>query len=109
MKENIVGIDGKRNKADIQRERVSNDVWLLGAKDRINKISEEIKPDTFESAGFAIVMMYKNESNKVNPEYRFACFSSLGKVEEGFADVGLKELRRNMMEAYGREQPRERK
>ncbi len=53
-----------------------------------------------EPAGFAAVFFYSHKSN-VN-QFLTVCQSELQGLPENFADFGHKELRRHLMQKYGR-------
>lgn len=105
-KENIVGIDGKRNKAEVTRETLSKeDARAAEINARARDLAKIVCPVGFEYAGQATVYLFSNEADKNRPVFVFVNQVMLSNVPEGQADVAFKELKKAMMNAYGRETP----
>ena len=73
------------------------------AKYHSRKSGEALKPPGGELLGVASLYFYQNKfSSEKSPIFHVGTHMDLGKVPEEFADMGFKELRKRMMESYGR-------
>jgi hypothetical protein len=93
----------KQNRADIKRSDLQTD--MAGhANANIKIAGTNLKPWDMDYVASATVHLYKRSGSA-----NFAFINQLvgfTQVEEGQADVALKELRRALMAAYGREDKR---
>lgn len=107
--EKIRSADGKRNKADVSREKIeSYEIRFKEIKEKMVEVAKLLQPLGFEYAGLAAVFLFEDTQNKysANHNYVFCSQTLLEDVPEGQADVAFKELKKAMMEAYGREEPK---
>lgn len=74
----------------------------------IEKAGGIVQPPGLVLVGSAALFYYKHAFT-LEPTYSVAQLLSLQAVEEGFADYGWKELRKAMMNQYGREAPKRRR
>lgn len=66
----------------------------------LKRSGEAIRPSGFEYAGSAVVHYYKGLFNRNS--FTTVCQASVEGVEEGLADFGWKNLRKELMRRFGR-------
>lgn len=94
----------KQNRADIKREVFTDHPTQAQAEMNIKLAGNNLAPWGFEYEASAVIHYYKKPNTH---DYIFIA-QTIGfhHIPEGQADVGLKELRRSLMAAYGREEQR---
>ncbi len=93
--------------ASVEREVISDHERSVLANGIINQAGKALRPNGFEHQASIVVHLYK----ATLADHNFAFINQmvgLDRIPEGQADVALKELRRALMENYGREAPKER-
>lgn len=102
-----------QNTAKIEREEISDHPAEEFATRSLINAGQNLAPYGFEYQGSVATHFYREKKGILETGKETYAFINqthdLAKVQEGQADAGLKELRRTMMQAYGREAPRERK
>ncbi len=91
-------------KADIKRNTVSDHPGQHLAKSQLQLAGKNLAPTLFTYEGSAAVHFYRMPGTDT-----YAFISQLADIytlPEGQVDVGLKELRRMLMDAFGREDKR---
>ena len=97
-KKKKVGVGHKITRTEMEpsdRKVESSNQWL-------RRSGQAVIPPSSEYIGSACVHFYRDDSNGNRPVFHFGVIADLGSIQEGNADVGLKELRRRLMNHYGR-------
>lgn len=102
-------LPGRNTAEESHEKRNANDLPVQGAKARVVDAGRILCPFNAEYLGSAVVHFFGVPSVPGKPTYQIIIHTMLEKVPEGFADYGHKELRKHMMDAYGRKAPRTRK
>jgi hypothetical protein len=92
------------SKADIKRNTVTDHPAQNLAKSQLQLAGKNLAPTLFKYEGSAAVHFYRMEGTDT-----YAFISQLADIytlPEGQVDVGLKELRRMLMDTFGREDKR---
>lgn len=94
----------KKNRADIKRETFEDHPAQTLSRTNIQLSGSALAPWGYENVGSLVLHYYQKPGTH---DYTFITqLVDLHKVPEGQADVGLKEARRSLMGAYGREDKR---
>lgn len=68
----------------------------------LKRAGEAARPPGYEYLGSAVVHYYKGTFEERT--FTTICQALVSKIEEGFADVGWKNLRKELMRKFGREE-----
>jgi hypothetical protein len=98
-----MNIKPKGGDAKITREeRRADDADVQRSNHNLRESGAGITPIGFEFIGSACVHFYRAPNLGNEHSYKFGVIADLDAIQEGNADTGLKELRRRMMQRYGR-------
>ena len=103
------------NRAKITKEtRSRGDLEVKQAHRLVKQAGCKLEPSGSRYMGSAVVHYYERGTTshelaiEQTKEYQFVTQILVDKIDEGFADVGHKQLRIDLMDTYGRKQPRSR-
>lgn len=102
------------NRATISHQNVVLDNDRKHANDLVKKAGKIVTPRGCEYLGSAVVHYFRQPSKdsplaiEQNHEYAVVTQVLVKKVSEGFADIGWKQLKTDLMKAFGRTPPRTR-
>ena len=97
-------MDKAKNKAKVTREdRPQSDPSVEESNHYLRKSGQSVRLAGSEYLGSVCVHYYRKPNTEHTHTFQFGVMASLKRVDEGNADVGLKELRKRMMQYYGRD------
>ena len=108
-KEVFVGNTGNTAEV-IEESRSPRTEHAKASRDLVRRAGEMHCPVGATYLGSASIHYFSIEGmTSMQPQFFVACQVDVGKVVEGHADIGWKQLQKALMQSYGRNEPKRRK